>query len=319
MSINVIQLVQSALSDGVVRQLSGRLGLAPETTQKVIGEAMPALVAAFMNRGATVDGARSLFAMIMSPQVNAHLGDQFPQILASTAGMSQLESAGRHLIAQVTGRPADALSDTIATQTGVAAHSAHALTGIVGATVLGVLKRPFVDGRGSVGQLPTLLGHQLPAITAHLNDGLLSALGLGSVAGFVGSILSQLKLTSSHLEHPAPVAAAPVEPAARPTATAPVEALVREERPARQWLWWLLAAAAAALAFLVLRGCHDARDSDVAQAQPAPPSAAVAVGARHSGAGPGERGAGAAARRRARADARCPVDRHGRSRRRAEA
>ena len=36
----------------------------------------------------------------------------------------------------------------------------------------------------------------------------------------------------------------------------PVDAVVREERRPRKWLWWLLAAIAAVLAFLFLRGCH---------------------------------------------------------------
>lgn len=187
MSINVVQLIQYALSDGVVRQLSSRLGLPEEATDKVISAAAPALIAALMQKGATLEGARSLFGTIMAPEVNAHIGEKLPHLLASTAGLSQLEGAGRHLLERVTDRRVDGLSDTIAAQTGVPAHSTHALTGIVGATLLGVLKRHFLDAQGSVGQLPTLLGHQLPSIAAYLNDGLLSALGLGGVAAFMGT------------------------------------------------------------------------------------------------------------------------------------
>jgi hypothetical protein len=206
MSINVIQLVQSALTDGVVRRVSGRLGLAPEATQKVIGMLAPTLVAAMMNKGATAEGARSLFAMITSPEANAHFETQLPDMLASTEGMSRLESTGRRL-EQMTGRPVDALSDAVATRTGVAAHSTHALTGIVGAALFGVLRRHFVDGRGDVSQLPTLLGHQLPAISSHLSDDLLSTIGLGGAAGLVSSILSQLKLASSQFAHLSPAVA----------------------------------------------------------------------------------------------------------------
>ncbi len=45
MSINVIQLIQSALTDGVVRQLAARFGLPPDATQKVLATTGPALVA----------------------------------------------------------------------------------------------------------------------------------------------------------------------------------------------------------------------------------------------------------------------------------
>ena len=282
MSINVIQLIQRALSDSVVRQLSSRFGLPGEATDKVISAAAPALVAAMMHKGATLEGARSLFTTIMSPEVNAHIGEQLPHLLASTAGLSQLEGVGRHLLERVTDRRIDGLSDTIATQSGVPAQSTHALTGIVGATVLGVLKRHFLDAQGSVGQLPTLLGHQLPSIAPYLNDGLLSALGLGGVAAFMGNVLSQLKAVSAHIEHPV----APATPAAQPAASAqaaprvPVDAVLREERRSHTWLWWLLAAIAAVLAFLFLRGCNHEQTAEVAApAQEASAPVAVAASA----------------------------------------
>ena len=268
MSINVIQLIQSALSDSVVRQLSERFGLPPAVTDKVIGAAAPALVAALMHKGATLEGARSLFTTIMAPEVNAHIGEQLPQLLASTAGLSLLEGAGRQLLARVTDRRLDGVSDTVAAQTGVPAQSAHALTGIVGATLLGVLKRHFLEAQGSVGQLPTLLGHQLPAIAPFLNDGLLSALGLGGVATFMGSVLPQLKAVSAHIEHPV-APAAPVNPSVHTTHApqaaprVPVDAVLREERRSHSWLWWLLAALAAVLAFLFLRGCQHEQTLDV--------------------------------------------------------
>lgn len=50
MSINVIQLMQSALTDSVVRQLSPRFGLPAEATEKAIGAAAPVLVAALMHK-----------------------------------------------------------------------------------------------------------------------------------------------------------------------------------------------------------------------------------------------------------------------------
>jgi outer membrane protein OmpA-like peptidoglycan-associated protein len=280
MSINVIQLIQCALSDSVVRQLSARFGLPGEATDKVISAAAPALVAALMHKGATLDGARSLFTTIMAPEVNAHIGEQLPQLLASTAGLSQLEGVGRQLLQRVTDRRIDGLSDTIAAQTGVPAQSTHALTGIVGATVLGVLKRHFLDAQGSVGQLPTLLGHQLPSIAPYVNDGLLSALGLGGVATFMGSVLSQLKAVSAHIEHPVAPATSAAQPApsAQATPRVPVDAVLREERRSHKWLWWLLAAIAAVLAFLFLRGCNHEQTAEVtAPAQAASAPAAVAA------------------------------------------
>ncbi len=285
MSINVIQLIQAALSDSVVRQLSGRIGLPTEATGKVIGAAAPALVAALMQKGSTLEGARSLFTTIMSPDVNAHIGAQLPQLLASTAGMSTLEGTGRQLLERVLDRRVEGLSDAVSAQTYVPSQTTHALTGIIGATLLGVLKHHFLEDQGNVGQLPTLLGHQLPSIAAHLNDALLSALGLGGVGAFIGTILTQLKAVSAHIDHPvAPVIpVSPVTPAAQtsqtPQATprVPVDAVLREERRSHGWVWWLLAAIAAVLAFLFLRGCHNDQSTQIAEsAQQAASAPAVA-------------------------------------------
>ncbi|MFM0084467.1 OmpA family protein [Paraburkholderia sediminicola] len=254
MSINVIQLIQSALTDGVVRQMAARFGLPPDATQKVLATTGPALVAGLMQKGATLDGARSLFATILSPEVNGHIAEQLPQLLGSTTGVSQLEGVGRQLLERAFDRRVDTLSDEVATQTGVPAHATHAMTGIVGATLLGLLKRHFLEGQGNAGQLPTLLGHQLPAIAPYLNDRLMAGLGLSGLGAFTGNILSQLKAVSAHIDHPTP-AAKPVAEALS-SIRVPADAVVREERRSLKWLWWLLAAIVAVLAFLFLRGCH---------------------------------------------------------------
>lgn len=280
MSINVIQLVQSEFTDGVVRQLAARFGLPPDATQKALVTAAPALVAGLMQKGATLDGARSLFATILSPEVNGHIAEQLPELLSSTAGISQLESAGRQLLDRALDRRVDGLSDEVAAQTGVAPHATHALTGIVGATLLGVLKKHFLERSGNVGQLPTLLGHQLPAIAPYLNDRLMAALGLSGLGSFTGNILSQLKAVSAHVDHPTPAAKPVAE--AMSTIRVPADAVVREKRRSHAWLWWLLALIAAALAFLFLRGCeHDRQAVDaVANGQPASaPVGASAVAA----------------------------------------
>ncbi|OAJ60738.1 flagellar motor protein MotB [Paraburkholderia ginsengiterrae] len=254
MSINVIQLIQSALTDSVVGQLAGRFGLPPDATQKVLSTIAPALVAGLMQKGATLDGARSLYTTILSSAVNDHIAEQLPNLLGSTSGVSQLEIGGRQLLERVFDRRVDLLSDEVARQTGAPVHATHAMTGIAGAILLGVLKRYFLNGQGNAGQLPTLLGHQLPSIAPHLSDRLLAALGLSGLGAFSGVILSQLKAVSAHIDHPTP-AVKPV-PEALANVQVPAGAVVREERRSHTWLWWLLAALAAVLAFLFLRGCH---------------------------------------------------------------
>ncbi|CAH2899940.1 MAG: outer membrane protein OmpA [uncultured Paraburkholderia sp.] len=251
MSINLIHAIQSALTDEVVGQLGARIGLPSEAARSVMSTAAPALLAGLMQRAATLEGARSLFATVVSPDVNARIAEQLPHLTGSTGGVSELESAGRGLLERSLDRRAESLSDEVAAQTGVPAHATHAITGIVGATMLGVLKQHLLKSQGNVGQLPVLLSHQMPLIAPYLNDRLLAALGLGSVGAFAGSVLAQLKAVSAHIEQPTPAA----KPAPEVTAAVqvPADAVVGEKRRSHAWLWWpLLAIIAAAMALVYL-------------------------------------------------------------------
>jgi outer membrane protein OmpA-like peptidoglycan-associated protein len=273
MSINVFQLLETVLSDEVVKTLSTRFGLTADFTRRVMGSAAPALVAAVMHRGSTADGARNLFATIMSPEANAQIGKQLPSLLSNTATLSALEAGGRDLIQKATGANVGSLADAVAEHTGAPQSTVFALCGVVGAALMGVLKQHFTQSQGFVGQLPTLLGHQLPAVSAHLTDRIASAIGLGSAAVFGGAILAKLKDVSAHLQHP--------QPQARPVADSwPPQTLEREPVPPRKrshgWIVWLLALLALAIAFFALRSCQRDQSAESAAQPDSAASAATA-------------------------------------------
>jgi outer membrane protein OmpA-like peptidoglycan-associated protein len=269
MSINVFQLLDTVLSEDVVRTLASRFGLTSDLTRKVTGAAAPAIIAAIMHRGSTAEGARGLFSTIMSPEANALIGKQLPELLSSTSGLSQLETTGRELVQKAAGVNVGALADAVAVQTGAAQSTAFSLTGVVGAAVMGILKQHFTSSQGSVGQLPTLLGHQLSSVNASLTDRLAHAVGLGTAAAFAGSILTRLKEVSTHLDHPQPVVR-PVPASVPPqTVTHSTTPPIEPEKRRHSWLWWLLAALALIVAFFALRSCHrDDAEQDSQASQP---------------------------------------------------
>jgi len=249
MSIDLIHAIHSALTDEVVGQLGARIGLPPEAARSVMSAAAPALLAGLMQKAATLEGARSLFATVTSPDVNARIAEQLPYLTGSTGGVSELEGAGRGLLERSLDRRAESLSDELSAQTGVPAHATHAITGIVGATMLGVLKQHLLRSESSVGQLPALLSHQMPLIAPYLNDRLLASIGLGGVGAFAGSVLAQLKAVAAHIEQPTP--AATPTPEVTAAVQVPADAVVREKRRSHAWLWWPLLVIIAAAMLLV--------------------------------------------------------------------
>ncbi|WP_277182440.1 OmpA family protein [Caballeronia sp. BR00000012568055] len=263
MSMNLNQLVQGALTESVLQQLAGRIGCAPEAAKRVVSLCAPALIGSMMNKASSLDGAHSLFAAIMSPSTNAHIADELPHFVVQDDGFKTLIESGEHADGAVASHDSlTMLSERIAEHTGVAASATRTMAGVVGATVLGVLKRYFTQHGGNVGQLPTLLGHQLPVVRANMTDAFAHALGLGSVGAFLAGVASRLKAVSTHLEHPAThqAAAFPLQTDAPAVAEHEV---TKDKGNKKAWMWIASAAALALFAALAARGCsHENADQD---------------------------------------------------------
>ncbi|WP_158937532.1 OmpA family protein [Burkholderia sp. S171] len=269
MSINVIQLVQGALTESVLQQLATKLGVAPEAAKRVVGMIAPALVGSLMNKAASPEGARSLFASIMSPDSNANIVDMLPQLVHGD-GLQSLLASGTRLASGVASEDrVNALSNAVAAKTGVSVGATHALGGIVTTALFGVLKHYFTKSGGNVGQLPTLLGHQLPMVKASMTEDIASALGLGGAGSFLSGVAAQMKAVSSHLEHPSTVGG--TSSAVNPSLD---RIVVEEKARSKKWWWLAVAAALALLALLFGRSCVNQ-----APVAPAPAAAPVAASA----------------------------------------
>jgi OmpA-OmpF porin, OOP family len=140
------------------------------------------------------------------------------------------------------------------------------LGGIVTTALFGVLKHYFSKSDGNVGQLPTLLGHQLPMVKASMTEDIAGALGLGGAASFLSGVAAQMKAVSSHLEHPSTVGVSPS--AVNPSLD---RIVVEEKAKSKKWWWLAVAAALALLALLFGRSCVNQQAQPLASAPAAAP------------------------------------------------
>ncbi|WP_196483400.1 OmpA family protein [Burkholderia territorii] len=201
MNLNIMQLMQATLSSDVVKQLADRFHLTPDATQKVVSAATPALLASLMYEGATPERMQSLFSTIMSPRVDSDIAQTLPAMLTDRTQTQRLIDTGRDLFHGMTQNCLPILGSEIARQTGVGEYLVVSMTGLVGTTMLGTLKNHLIQNSVRVEQLPALLEHQLPDLTPHLNNGLMSVLGLGSAKSFVDRMATQLKNVPSSVLH----------------------------------------------------------------------------------------------------------------------
>ena len=196
------------MTESVLQQLATKLGVAPEAAKRVVGMIAPALVGSLMNKAASPEGARVV-------RINHVTGfeRQYRGYAAATrpwrrpAIVAGVRNAARNGVASE-GRM-NGLSNTVAAKTGVSVGATHALGGIVTTAMFGVLKHYFTRSGGNVGQLPTLLGHQLPMVKASMTEDIATALGLGGAGSFLTGVAAQMKAVSSHLEHPSTAGGSP--------------------------------------------------------------------------------------------------------------
>ncbi|WP_438394803.1 OmpA family protein [Caballeronia sp. DA-9] len=262
MSINIIQLVQGALTESVLQQLATKLGVAPEAAKRVVGMIAPAMVGSLMNKASSPEGARGLFASIMSPDSNANIVEMLPQLVHGD-GLQSLLASGTRLATGVASEDRiNAMSNAVAAKTGVSVGATHALGGIVTTALFGVLKHYFTRSSGNVGQLPTLLGHQLPMVKASMSEDISSALGLGGAGTFLSGVAAQLKAVSSHLEHPS--TSSGTSSATNPSLD---KIVVEEKARSKKWWWLAVAAALALLALLFGRSCTNQQSLTTAPAE----------------------------------------------------
>ncbi|CAJ0809129.1 hypothetical protein LMG19083_04853 [Ralstonia psammae] len=224
--------LEAAFAPPLLALLADRFGLAPDMLRTVIAQAAPMLVAALMAAGATREGAARLFAVIRSPQANARVQRYLPQLVATTAGLKALENTGQFLLERGTQVTLAALSDRVASRTGVPRQATHALTGLSAAVLLGCVKHDVLVDQATVASLPVRLTNQWPRVAPQLDDALARALGAENARAFGNTVPAQLRILGGALKREVHPQAAPAQVPTEPVAP------VGRPRSARRQLWW---------------------------------------------------------------------------------
>lgn len=277
MSMNLLELAKSYLSDDVVGQVGTMLGENQRDTQTALNGALPAVLGGLIHKSTEAGGIGAIMDMVghvMAPnraagEVIAPEGGAFSQLGSMFDGggtqMSSLLSMGSGLIASLFGDRAGAVAGALSAHSGIKQTSASSLMSLAGPVLLGVLsKRMTADGEGPSG-LASLLSSQAGNVQAAMPSGLGSLLGaipgmtmFGGSGSPLTSTDSGMGSTTSRMTTPvAPVTTPPM--ADRPVAGIPAYDSDHTSGGGNRWLPWLLLALGAAALFYFLRGCGNDR------------------------------------------------------------
>jgi len=182
MVCDVIELSTSRLSDPVLAEIAGILGLEPSHARTAVEQAAAAILGGMLKMCAAPDGVDSLLAILDRWREDLSQRCDLESLLASRKSTLQLQQPLRKLISSVFGDRLGSVLSLIGGLLGLSRERAETLLGLVAPLVLAQLDEHWAACGGEPERLVALIQNQLAAVRRLEPAGLATALGLGSLA-----------------------------------------------------------------------------------------------------------------------------------------
>lgn len=179
---NVIELTTSRLTDPVLADMAGILGIEESRACKAVEQSAAVIVAGMLRASATLAGSESLLETLARSRGNLGLSRDLESVLASRESARQLQQTGRELIRSIFGDRLGAVLLLIGGLLSLSRESAATLLGLVAPLVVAQLEE-FRDACGrEPGRLLELIQDQSAYLRVSAPAGLPTALGLRNLA-----------------------------------------------------------------------------------------------------------------------------------------
>jgi len=146
MSFNLINLVKDQLSDQVMGQLGGVLGVSADQNNSAISAAIPGLLSGLMNIGSSSDGASQMLNVINN--TDDSMLDNLGGLLSGSGKDSIIQSGSSILGSLMGGGGLGSLVSAIAGFSGLGKGPAKSLLGLLAPVIFGVIKRKLLASGG---------------------------------------------------------------------------------------------------------------------------------------------------------------------------
>ena len=183
MNVDFLEILQSAMGAGFVREVSAQLGESELAMHTAVRCAGPTLISGLMQRAATPGGASEIYRQVTDPQIDATTVAKFPRLIANQDSLESLLRLGEGLDHRIFGARTAAVTHALAESSGVRTSSALTILSLTAPILFGLLKK-HTDNNGldasSLGEL--LLRQQHTVGRSGLDHRVAGAMGYGSVA-----------------------------------------------------------------------------------------------------------------------------------------
>lgn len=213
MSFDLGNLLQSQLG-GVLSRFLTQSGESAENSTKAVRLALPAVVAGMLKHISNQpDNAANLYETVSGVSGNV-LNNAVSRAEEGGAGFNDLLVWGKTQLPHFLGGNAADVSDQLSQESGVSKSAAGSLVALSLPLVLSVLRNKIKSENLDRDQMLGLFSSQRDWLSGSLSNGMLSALGIGSLSGLFGSLTGLFGTAARTATAGAAAAAAPAAAAA---------------------------------------------------------------------------------------------------------
>jgi outer membrane protein OmpA-like peptidoglycan-associated protein len=184
MSVNLLEILKQIFGSNFAALASRFLGESESNTQSAVTAMIPALLGAVMQKGSTMEGARSLLDTINSPQVDTGVMGNMSQLLGG-GDANRLLNTGSGLLNSLLGSNSGTLSNVLASMSGMSGSSTSKLLGLAAPFLFGAFKKLVGEHGLNAGSLMSLLGDQKRVVQGAIDPRIAQAMNfrMPDVAG----------------------------------------------------------------------------------------------------------------------------------------
>ena len=223
MSINLLEMLKSSVAPEITKQASSYLGESEGSIKSAVDAIFPTLIGGLMQSGKSSDGASKLLNLINTgPSIDAGMLNNLAGLFSGGERTGTLLGIGSMLMRSVFHDKADGINAALSGMNNMKAGSGGSLMAMITPLLFGMLKNHISAQKLDTGGLMGLLAAQGAHIAPALSDKTTYAMGLGSVAAFLGGAAGTgaFSAKKTHAAEPVRATAAAVT-AAPMTANAP--------------------------------------------------------------------------------------------------
>ncbi|MFZ4985997.1 MAG: DUF937 domain-containing protein [Blastocatellia bacterium] len=169
-------ILQNALSEGTIGQISQAIGADQQTTGNAIQTALPALLNGLAANSQSEQGAASLLGALDRD----HDGSVLDDVVSLVGGMAQGQGGGSSIIGHILGGQSGQVAQAISQSSGLDVSKVEPLLSILGPLVMGALGRARQQSGFGTGDLVGLLS----GVTGQMG-------GAGNLLGMASQLLDR--------------------------------------------------------------------------------------------------------------------------------